>query len=175
MRGSGAPISRGAGLLPCCRLPPSHTGPCNPRPILPRRRVLWFVPTTVCLGSCALTDIKCGLLCAETLMDAREVARRVGKGGNGLERTCDMTEVVAAVDGSHSTVRYAKKSPISPIKSPILPPKGYPQGIPTHAFAALRYASRPKKDRVFNPSVQPYSIRNRPAPILCGAFFFYSK
>ena len=61
----------------------------------------------MCLGSSALTDIKCGLLSTETLVDAREVARRVGKGGKGLERTCDMTEVVAAVDGSHSTVRYS--------------------------------------------------------------------
>jgi hypothetical protein len=32
------------------------------------------------------------------------VARRVGKGGKGLVRTCDMTEVVAAVDGSHPSM-----------------------------------------------------------------------
>jgi hypothetical protein len=62
----------------------------------------------MCAQSCswALTDIKCGLLNTETLIDAREVARRVGKGGKGLERTCDMTEVLAAVDGSHSTVSF---------------------------------------------------------------------
>jgi hypothetical protein len=51
-----------------------------------------------------LTDIKCGLLNTSTLADAREVARRVGKGGKGLERTCDMTEVLAALDGSHPSL-----------------------------------------------------------------------
>ena len=57
-------------------------------------------------GMCswALTDIKCGMLNTSTIVDAREVARRVGKGGKGLERTCDMTEVVAALDGSHPSI-----------------------------------------------------------------------
>lgn len=34
------------------------------------------------------------------------MARRVGKGGKGLERTADLTEVVAAIDGSHSMVSF---------------------------------------------------------------------
>ena len=49
-----------------------------------------------------MTDIKCRMLNTSTLADAREVARRVGKGGKGLERTCDLTEVLAALDGSNS-------------------------------------------------------------------------
>mmetsp|Transcript_499 Transcript_499/g.437 ORF Transcript_499/g.437 Transcript_499/m.437 type:complete len:444 (+) Transcript_499:3-1334(+) len=57
-----------------------------------------------CLHNWALSDIKCGLLNTATLAHAREVARRVGKGGKGLVRTCDMTEALAAIDGSHSSV-----------------------------------------------------------------------
>ena len=72
------------------------------------------VPTDLtlfdCLHNAVLTDIKCGLLNVATLQEAREVARRVGKGGQGLVRTCDMTEVVAAVDGSHPSLTLDEAS-----------------------------------------------------------------